>query len=318
MELPLAIGLITLAAIIVLAIGLRRFLVGGGAVNERLQAYIALPEPASRRKTEASRTWVTHLRVRLNAAFSGFATNELTRQLMSANWPLTPTEFILTRLVITVFAFLVGWLIVNSVLIGLGAAIIVYLIPGIMLRISVNRRREKFSRQLVDVLVLMTGAVRAGFSLLQAIEVVTRELGPPASEEFLRVVREVSLGRTLHQALNDLAERMEDRDLNLLVTAVNIQYQVGGNLAFMLSSVTETIRERIRLFGEVRVLTTQSRMTAYVLSLLPFFVFGILFMIAPSYMIRLFDRSIICIPLGALTGIILGFILVRRMARIDI
>jgi tight adherence protein B len=318
MELPLAIGLITLAAIIVLAIGLRRFLVGGGAVNERLQAYIALPEPASRRKTEASRTWVTHWRVRLNAAFSGFATNALTRQLMSANWPLTPTEFILTRLVITVFAFLLGWVIAQSILVGLGAALIVYLVPGIMLRLSVNRRREKFSRQLVDVLVLMTGAVRAGFSLLQAIEVVTRELGPPASEEFLRVVREVSLGRTLHQALNDLAERMEDRDLNLLVTAVNIQYQVGGNLAYMLSSVTETIRERIRLFGEVRVLTTQSRMTAYVLSLLPFFVFGILFMIAPSYMIRLFDRSIICIPLGALTGIILGFILVRRIARIDI
>ena len=318
MELPLAIGLITLAAILVLAIGLRRFLVGGGAVNDRLRAYITLPEPANHRRPELSRTWVTHWRVRLNAAFSGFATNALTRQLMSANWPLTPTEFILTRLVITVFAFLLGWLIAQSILVGLGAALIVYLVPGIMLRLSVNRRREKFSRQLVDVLVLMTGAVRAGFSLLQAIEVVTRELGPPASEEFLRVVREVSLGRTLHQALNDLAERMEDRDLNLLVTAVNIQYQVGGNLAYMLSSVTETIRERIRLFGEVRVLTTQSRMTAYVLSLLPFFVFGILFMIAPSYMIRLFDRSIICIPLGALTGIILGFILVRRMARIDI
>ena len=146
-----------------------------------------------------------------------------------------------------------------------------------MLKISTNRRRQRFSRQLVDVLVLMTGSVRAGFSLLQAIEMIVREMAPPASEEFQRVLREVEIGRSVSQALGELALRMENKDLNLLVTAINIQYQVGGNMTTMLESVTETIRERIRLFGEVRVLTTQQRITSYILSLLPFFVAGIMF-----------------------------------------
>jgi tight adherence protein B len=111
---------------------------------------------------------------------------------------------------------------------------------------------------------------------------------------------------------------MESKDLDLLVTAITIQYQVGGNLTTMLTSVTETIRERIRLYGEVRVLTTQARMTAYILALLPIFLAGILFAINPTYMSRLFDRSVICIPIGAVVGIVLGFIIVQRLARIDI
>jgi tight adherence protein B len=164
----------------------------------------------------------------------------------------------------------------------------------------------------------MTGAVRAGFSFLQAMEVVVREIAPPASEEFGRALREVSIGRPVSQSLTDLALRMESKDLDLLVTAITIQYQVGGNLTTMLTSVTETIRERIRLYGEVRVLTTQARMTAYILALLPIFLAGILFLINPEYMSRLFDRSVICIPIGAMVGIILGFIIVQRMARIDI
>lgn len=315
---PIAFGLVTLAAAIFLVIVLRRTISAGDPITSRLQTYLAIPEIISRRESGRSPTWVTRLRLQLNSAFSGLASRETTLQLMSANWPITPTEYVIVRVVGAILALvLIGW-ISDSIFVGIGALILVYLIPGVMLSISTNRRREKFGRQLVDVLVLLTGAVRAGFSLLQAIEVVGREMASPSSEEFQRVIREVSLGRSIHQSLTDLAARMENVDLGLLVTAINIQYQVGGNLAYMLSSVTETIRDRIRLLGEVRVLTTQQRLTASVLSLLPFFVAGILFLVAPSYMIRLFDRSIICIPIGALLGILLGFILVRRMARIDI
>ena len=315
---PIAFGLVTLAAAIFLVIVLRRTISAGDPITDRLQTYLAIPEIISRRESGRSPTWVTRLRLQLNSAFSGLASRETTLQLMSANWPITPTEYVIVRVLGTTLAFvLIGW-ISDSIFVGIGALILVYLIPGVMLSISTNRRREKFGKQLVDVLVLLTGAVRAGFSLLQAIEVVGREMASPSSEEFQRVIREVSLGRSIHQSLTDLAARMENTDLGLLVTAINIQYQVGGNLAYMLSSVTETIRDRIRLLGEVRVLTTQQRLTAYVLSLLPFFVAGILFLVAPSYMIRLFDRSIICIPIGALLGILLGFIIVRRLARIDI
>ena len=312
----LAIGLIIFMAVIVIALVVRRLLLGGDTLGERLGVYAALPDQTLQRKPQRSR--VRSLRMRMNAAFAGFASPELTLRLMSAYWPVSATEYVIIRLVATALGFILGWLISDSPLGGGGLAILVYIIPGLMLKISTNRRRQRFSRQLVDVLVLMTGSVRAGFSLLQAMEMIVREMAPPASEEFQRLLGEVGIGRSVSQALNELALRMQNKDLNLLVTAINIQYQVGGNMTTMLEAVTETIRERIRLFGEVRVLTTQQRITSYVLSLLPFFVAGIMFIINPEYMMRLFDPSIRCIPIGALLGVILGFIIVKRLARIDI
>jgi len=171
----------------------------------------------------------------------------------------------------------------------------------------------------VDLLVLISGAVRAGFSLLQSIEVVVKEMKPPVSEEFRRVMRETGLGVSLPEALRNLAARMENGDLNLVITAIEIQYQVGGNLATMLSAVTETIRERVRLFGEVRVLTTQQRYTGYLLSVLPFFIGAMMFILNPEYMRRLFEPGpLLCIPIGALIGILLGHIVIRRIARIEV
>ena len=314
----LAIGLIIFMAAIVIALVMRRLLAGDDTLGDRLGIYAALPDQTSRRKLQRSRGWMRRMRIRMNAAFAGFASQELKLQLMSAYWPVSATEYVIIRLLATALGFILGWLISGSPLGGVGLGILAYIIPGLMLKISANRRRQRFTRQLVDVLVLMTGSVRAGFSLLQAMELIVREIAPPASEEFQRVLREVGLGRSVSQALGELALRMRNKDLNLLVTAVNIQYQVGGNMTTMLESVTETIRERIRLFGEVRVITTQQRITSYVLSLLPFFVAGIMFLINPDYMMRLFDPSIRCIPIGALLGIILGFIIVQRLARIDI
>ncbi|MFC2055159.1 type II secretion system F family protein [Chloroflexota bacterium] len=314
----LTIGLIILLVAIVIVLILRSLLAGGDTLGDRLGVYTALPGQISRGKPQRSRGRVRRLRMRMNAVFAGLASQELTLQLMSAYWPVTATEYVIMRLVATALGFILGWLISDSPLGGVGLAILAYIIPGIMLKISTSRRRQRFSRQLVDVLVLMTGSVRAGFSLLQAIEMIVREMASPACEEFQRVLREVELGRSVSQGLGELALRMENKDLNLLVTAINIQYKVGGNMTTMLESVTETIRERIRLFGEVRVLTTQQRITSYILSLLPFFVAGIMFIINPDYMMRLFDPSIRCIPIGALLGIILGFIIAQRITRIDI
>jgi tight adherence protein B len=192
------------------------------------------------------------------------------------------------------------------------------MIPGMYLTRSINRRRLQFEKQLVDVLVLINGAVRAGFSLLQALEVVAKQMKAPASEEFKRVNREVGLGLPTGQALKNLCERMDNDDLNLVVTAVNINYQVGGNLSTMLEAVTETIRERLRLFGEVRVLTTQQRYTSYLLTSLPFFVGAMIFLLNPDHMRRLFEPQLLCIPIGAVFGILLGNFVIRRMVKIEV
>ncbi len=313
-----ALGLIVLFALGLVASGLVRTLGGGDGTYERLQIYAAIPEVTQPRDLGPGRMGLVRLRVRLNAMLSALGSEELNLQLLSASWPISVTEFILLRFAVTIIILLLGWLLFHSLVSGAALAIIAYMIPGILLNRAIHRRRLAFERQLVDVLVLINGAVRAGFSLLQAIEVVEKEMKAPASEEFHRVQREVGLGLPLSEALSNLAARMHNADLDLMVTAINIQFKVGGNLATMLTAVTETLRDRIRLFSEVRVITTQQRYTSYLISLLPFFVGAILFLMNPDYMMRLFEPNMLCFPFGSLVGVILGNIVIRRIARIDV
>jgi tight adherence protein B len=186
------------------------------------------------------------------------------------------------------------------------------------LRWSIKNRRTRFNQQLIDTLVLIEGGVRAGYSLLQAIDLVVDELQAPASEEFKRVRQEVGLGLPLSEALINLSDRMQNRDLTLVVTAININSQVGGNLTTMISVVTETIRERIQLFSEIRVLTAQQRYSGYLLTMLPFIVGAILFILNPEYMSRIFQPDFLCIPIGALLSILLGNLVIRQMVKMDI
>jgi tight adherence protein B len=133
------------------------------------------------------------------------------------------------------------------------------------------------------------------------------------------VRREVGLGFPLSQALENLSSRMENDDLDIMVAAININRQVGGNLTVMLSAVTETIRERIRLFSEVRSITSAQRYTGYILTGLPFLMGGVLFIMNPEYMSRLFEPGwILCVPIGAVIGIIMGNLIIRRMVVIDV
>ena len=234
-----------------------------------MEAYALIDEESPQRAMERRRARINRFRLRLNNMLSMFVSEQLSMQLLSANWPITETEYLLIRFWGAVLGLILGWAIFQSPFSGLGLAVIVYLIPSVYLRMSINRRQQAFERQLVDVLVLMNGAVRAGYSLLQSLDVVVREMKAPASDEFRRVRREVGLGLPINQALLNLTSRMQNDDLYLVVTAININQQVGGNLVTMLDAVTQTIRERIRLFAEVRVLTSQQRFNSYILTLIP-------------------------------------------------
>lgn len=294
-------------------------LVAGDAVNERIEAYALIDEDSPQRALEKRRARINRFRLRLNNMLSMFVSEELSLQLLSANWPITETEFLLIRFWGSVIALILGWAILRSPLSGLGFAVIVYLIPSIYLRMSINRRQLAFERQLVDVLVLINGAIRAGYSLLQSLDVVVREMKPPASDEFRRVRREVGLGLPISQAFLNLTSRMQNDDLYLVVTAININQQVGGNLVTMLDAVTQTIRERVRLFAEVRVLTSQQRFNSYILTLIPILVGALMFALNPTYMAGLFTPGIwLCIPIGAALGVILGNIWIRRLSRIEV
>lgn len=292
----------------------------GDVMQERLQVYAAVPDYAVQRKTARTNPRLYRLRRQLNSMLSILGTEDINLRLMRANWQITSTEFILIRIGLMVAGLVLGAWLFGSFLSGLALAIIANLIPGVFLRRSANKRQLKFEGQLVDILVLVNGAVKTGFSLLQALEIVEREMEPPASEEFRRVHTEIGLGLTLTQALNNLSDRMRNQDLDLVVTAVNIHSQVGGNLSTMLEAVTETVRERDRLFREARVLTTQQRYTAYMISLLPIVIGLIMFMINPLYIMQLFTRGfyILLIPIFAVIGIIAGHFVMQRIAKIDV
>ncbi len=318
----LAIVIVILIAYGLVIYGLRDIFYAGQDIGSRLDTYVTLPEESNQPQVgQRRRVGLLRLRLRLNNMLSGLSSEQLNLQLMSANWPITETEYLLIRVASVIVAFLLGTLIAKTAISGIGLAVIVFFIPDLLLKRSISQRRTNFGRQLVDVLVLMTGAVRAGYSLPQAIEVVSKELKAPASEEFRRVRHEIGLGLSLSQALTNLVARMENDDLYLAVTAININSQVGGNIVTMLEAVTDTIRERVRLFAEVRVLTAQQRFGSYILTFLPIGMAAALFFINPTYMMRLFrppQQILLCIPIGAFIMVIFGNIAVRRLARIDV
>lgn len=313
----ITIGVILLFALTL--IGLFLSLRGAGGrenISRRLETYAYIPDVLQGTGSRGQNQRLRLLRLRINNLLGSVVSRKLSGQLSSANWPITTTEFALIRFGSTILAFLLGWGLSGSFLPGIGLGLIAYLAPVVMLRRSITQRRLKFEKQLVDILVLMTGAVRAGYSILQALSVVEEEISAPASEEIARVTREVELGRSLTAALNGMAARMENDDLQLVVTSININQQVGGNMATILEAVTATIRERQRLFGEVRAQTSQQRFTGYFLSLLPVIVAALLFVINPDYMSSLFD--VICIPIGALVSVLIGNILMRQLMNIKI
>ena len=181
-------------------------------------------------------------------------------------------------------------------------ALIGFLLPRFWLNRRKNGRLNAFNKQLPDTITLIANALRAGSSFLQAIELVVRESRPPISTEFSRVIREVNLGLPFEQALENMVRRVRSDDLELMATAISIQHQVGGNLAEILDSIAYTIRERIRIKGEIRTLTAQQRLSGYVVGFLPIGLAGFLFVAAPGFMDPMFANppAIAGLPAGVI------------------
>jgi tight adherence protein B len=154
---------------------------------------------------------------------------------------------------------------------------------------------------------------------MQAMGAVSREMGPPASEEFGRVVQEVQLGITLEDALDNMLRRVPSDDLDMMITAINVQREVGGNLAEVLDSISYTIRERIRIKGDIRALTAYGRGAGTLLSVVPIILAGIVYLITPDFTGLLFTDICGRIMIGvAVLGIIVGFIVIRKIVDIEV
>ena len=163
------------------------------------------------------------------------------------------------------------------------------MLPRFWLGRRKSGRLKSFNKQLPDTITLIANALRAGSSFLQAVELVVRESRPPISTEFGRVIREVNLGLSFEVALENMVRRVRSDDLELMATAIAIQHTVGGNLAEILDSIAFTIRERVRIKGEIHTLTAQQRLSGYVVGFLPIALAGFLFIAAPGFMQPMFD-----------------------------
>jgi tight adherence protein B len=289
-------------------------------VQERMNRFVEIQDAGTLgQKNGAREGQLTELRNRLNNVLSILSSDELRIRLASAHWQITDREYIFLRILITFLGFLIGWAIPQSLIGGIGMAIIAYFLPAFILDRMIDVRRQKFQNQLLDALVLIRGAVQSGYSLLQALDLVREELMPPSSEEFGRVVREVQLGLPLSQAMLNLSSRMENDDLYMVVTAVIINSQVGGNLSTMLTAVTNTIRQRIYLFGEVRALTAYARYAGYFLTFLPFATGLLIYLVNPTYFDKVPESLISQIILGiAFVMLVLGNIWIRKIVRIKV
>ena len=256
----------------------------------------------------------------INNSLQGFSSDKLQLKLSSAYWTITDTEYILIRIVATVFAFLLGWLIPGNILGGIFLAAITIIVPPILLDQAIAQRQQKFHNQLLDVLLLIyRSSARQVIVLMQALDLAVKEIPAPASEEFGRVLREMRFGISLEGTLFNLAERMASDDMQIVVTAIIINSQVGGSLSTVLDSTISTIRDRMHLFGEIRSLTSYARYVGNFLSLMPFIMGFIIFLMAPDF----FDTvktSIITqvILVVALFGIIIGNIWIRRIVKIKV
>lgn len=242
----------------------------------------------------------------------------LADRLVRADVSLTVTEFTLILVGAAVAGLLLGWL-QGNVLVGAGLGAVLAYLPIFWLGLKQKRRQRAITEQLPDLLTLLVGALRAGYGLTQALEMLVDQTAPPTSVELQRVMRAVGLGVPVQRALADMSERVGTDDIELVVTAITVQYDMGGNLAQTLDVISETVRDRIRMKREIRVLTAQQRMTGYILALLPFAVGLGMYVINPIYIRGLFEPGWIrMLPIAALVMQVIGFLVIRRIVDIEV
>ena len=327
--LPILIAGLAALAVVVIAIGVAMS-AGGGGVSARLERY-ASPRPDGDGDGDGQPESAVVAGISRVIERQDLATR-LATDLARADLKMKPAEFVLLWIA-SPFVFVAAALVVGIIFPGFSniVALVVFFLLGLWapryyLGYRQRKRLKAFGVQLPDTITLLANSLRAGSSFLQGIELVTREARPPISEEFERVVREMQLGVALQPALNNLARRVNSEDLDLMVTAIQIQSQVGGNLATVLDQIAFTIRERVRIHGEINTLTAMARYSGYVITLLPVGLAGILFLISPSYISVMLENppELFGLPMGVVFFIVgllsmgIGYIFIRRIVDIKV
>jgi tight adherence protein B len=320
------VAAVAAAGVFLVAMGLAG-VAGGSAANDRITRYAYRERFGADAGGDADSTTAAD-RLAERGPIEQWVSAELARADVSLRvgeylllWAISivgiPALFLAGSLIFPTLASL--WAMTLAVILG------IYL-PRRWLRGRQEKRKLTFSRQLPDTVTLIANTLRSGSSVLQAFDTVVRESDPPVSDEFRRLLREVNLGVPMDQALDNVVRRIESDDLRLLATAISIQYTVGGNLAEILDTISMTLRERVRIQGEIRALTAQQRLSGIVVGALPFVLTVILLIIAPNYLAPMFRNppGVLGYPAGVLAmslgfGLMLiGFAWIRQIVNIKV
>lgn len=327
---PLLILVGGIALLMMFGAGIALLSGGRGDVDQRMQQFVtgADAEMIEPERDDAPRPDMAD---RLDEAISDRAFFEPIRKRISmADVKLRVSEYILLQFVCAVLLAGITYFVFNLSIVVVVVVFIVGLrLPRMYIGYAAGRRLNAFEGQLSDTLNLWVNALRSGYSVLQGMEAIATELPAPVSKEFERMVQEVRLGLSLEEAMANMLRRMPSEDLDLIITAVNIQREVGGNLAEILDIISYTIRERVRIKGEIRTLTAQGRLTGWIVSLLPVGLGVVLYTINPEYGGQMLVREApfiipgvlpcgwIVIGIGAFM-IVLGILAVRKIVDIEV
>ncbi len=307
-------------AVVILAVGIFSSYRERGQVQDRLERFVE----SDRSVVEAARPAKRASPVGdvLNKLLTGRAfANNISTELARADLKFTVGEYLAMLVIIVIGGGVAGYILGSgSVIVAVVGAVGSFFVPRIYIGYMQGRRLQMFNNELGDTLNQMVNGLRSGYSVLQAMESVARDLPQPVAGEFDRIVKEVQLGLTLEQALQNLLRRVRSDDLDLVVTAINVQREVGGNLAEILEVIGHTIRERVRIKGEVKVLTAQGMITGYVISGLPIALFGFLALVNPDYTSRLWKTGLCGYSMLIAGGILIvsGFMIIQKIVQIEV
>lgn len=312
-----------LMAVVLLGVGIVVTLRGEHSlVERRLEQYLQ-PEQADTQEETKERArrailtnWLTQTVETTNLG------DRISRGLAQADLKLKSGEYIaligISGLLTGAFGYVFGG---GSVVFALAGLVLGLFIPRFVVRYLQGQRLRKFNDQLPDTLNLMVNGLRSGFSALQAMDAVSQELSAPISDEFHRVVQEMQLGVPMEEALENLQRRIVSDDLELAVTAINIQREVGGNLAEILDTISYTIRERLRIHGEVRAITAQVAFSGRFLAVMPIILSGVLWALNRDYMLEFFEEPIICGVAMLVTAafmLVSGYFILTKIAKVEV
>lgn len=243
----------------------------------------------------------------------------LEQKLIQAGWPLKGSEFLVVCCMAALLLFFVLLFLSAKILLAVMGVVTGGLLPVLILKIKIAKRTKAFNEQLGDSLILIANSLRTGYSFMQALEMVAKEMTQPISVEFGRTLREMNLGVVTEEALQNLAKRVNSDDLELVITAVLIQRQIGGNLAEILDNIAGTIRERVKIKGEIKTMTAQGRISGLIIGIMPLGLGLMIYSINPEYIKILFTAPVGKIMLiGAACSECLGILLIRKIVNIEV